>query len=205
MKLLLSVVALAATWTACAQGTSEAILSYNPSGSGLVSATAGWNFQATTFMNVTELGCFAYVFDNPTITNIQVGLWNAGGALLASNTITPNSVQFDSTRYESITPVALDAGQTYSIGIYSPGGSIGLDVVSGSGASTAFTSAGITNLVIALSSSGFAYPSQHPGGPGSLYAGPNFQYQGGVPEPASCLLLCLGGLLLAVRQRNRRL
>jgi hypothetical protein len=59
MKFMLSLAALTATCTALAQGTSEAILSYTDSISGFVSATAGWTFQATNSLAVTELGCFA--------------------------------------------------------------------------------------------------------------------------------------------------
>ncbi len=206
MKLLLSMLTLAATWTAYAQGTSEAILNYTSNASGLAPGTAGWTFQTSAFINVTDLGCFADVFvNNPGITNIEVGLWDQGGNLLASNSVSSSSTLLDQTRYVSITPLLLSPSTTYSIGIYSPGGSIGLDVVSGTGGNTASTSAGITLGQIAFSPAGFAFPSEYPGGPGSLYAGPNFQYQPGVPEPSSCLLLCLGGLLLAARPRNRRL
>ncbi len=41
---------------------------------------------------MTELGCFAKVFDdNPAVTAVQVGLWDHSGSLLASSSITPGS------------------------------------------------------------------------------------------------------------------
>ena len=82
MKFLLSLAALAVTCTALAQGTSEAILGYADSISGYADTTVGWTFQTTNAFTVTDLGCFAKVFsDNPTVTSVQVGLWDDSGAL----------------------------------------------------------------------------------------------------------------------------
>src|SRR5664279_1072867 len=131
MKFLLSLAALAVTCSGFAQGTS-AILSY----SGGISSfgndtTTGWTFRTATPVNVTALGCFAQVFiDNPSVPSVQVGLWNdSGGSPMASNSVTFSSPLTDQTRYESITPVLLDPGITYHIGIYYPGGSLGLGIV----------------------------------------------------------------------------
>ena len=88
----------------------------------MLAATAGWTFQTTNAFTVTELGCFANVFeDNPGVTSVQVGLWDDSGSLLASNSITPASTLFDQTRYESITPVSLSPGQVYHLGVYYSG------------------------------------------------------------------------------------
>ena len=176
MKFLFSLAVLAASWTACAQGTS-AIQGYLYNVSGSVSnATAGWTFQTTTGLTVTNLGCFADVFvHNPDVTAIQVGLWAPGGSLLASDTVTPSSALSlsDQTRYESITPVFLTSGQLYHVGVFYAGW-LGLDL-----------------------------PGPSTGG--SIYAGPNFlYYKGGIPEPSSWLLLGLGGLLLAARRNHQR-
>lgn len=204
MKFLLSLAAVAVTCTGLAQGTSEAILAYSTSYSAYVSGvTAGWTFQPATSISAIELGCFDKVFgDNPGVTGIQVGLWNDSGFLLASSLITPGSALTNQTRYESITPVPLDPGQIYHLGAYYSGGGIGIDVAAGG---TVSNSVAIQLRGAALSTSGgFAFPGEVPGTPGSLYAGPNFRFQDRVPEPSSCLLLGLGGLLLAARRRNQR-
>ena len=204
MKKLLSLAVLAATWTACAQGTFEAIQSYVYEVSGSVTATAGWTFQTTTPLSATSLGCFADVFvNNTTVNAIQVGLWAPDGSLLASNTVTPSSTLFDQTRYVSITPVLLNPGQLYHVGIFYGGGTLGLDIPGSSIGGSVSNSPAIQVGALALSSSGFSFPAEQSGTGGSIYGGPNFRYQKGVPEPSSWLLLGLGGALLAARLRTR--
>ena len=204
MKKLLSLAVLAATWTACAQGTFEAIQSYVYDVSGSVTATAGWTFQTTTPLSATSLGCFADVFvNNTTVNAIQVGLWAPDGSLLASNTVTPSSTLFDQTRYVSITPVLLNPGQLYHVGIFYGGGTLGLDIPGSSIGGSVSPAPEIQLGGTAVSSSGFAFPAEVPGTSGSIYAGPNFRYQNGVPEPSAWLLLGLGGVLLAARLRSR--
>ena len=118
MKFLLSLAALSVTCAALAQGTSEAILGYADSISGYADTTVGWTFQTTNAFTVTDLGCFAKVFtDNPTITSVQVGLWDDSGALLASNSITAASMLFNQTRYQPLAPTRFDPG-TYHLGVY---------------------------------------------------------------------------------------
>jgi hypothetical protein len=178
MKFLLSIAALAVTWTALGQGNSEAILGYTDSISAFVNTTVGWTLQTSKLLTVTELGCFAKVFDdNPTVPAIQVGLWNQSGSLLASNSITPGSPLFDQTRYESITPVELDPGQIYHLGVYYSGGSIGLDIAGAAASGLLSVSPEIQVGGAAVATSGFAYPPEVSGTAGSIYAGPNFRFQ----------------------------
>ena len=96
MKYLLSLAALAATFTGLAQAPSEAILGFGTSGVIGYGGTLGWTFESTNAFAVTQLGCFAKVFeDNPLVTSVQVGLWNDSGLLLASNSITLASILFE--------------------------------------------------------------------------------------------------------------
>jgi hypothetical protein len=178
MKFLLSIAALAATCTALAQGASEAILDYSGSVSSFVGTTVGWTFQATTILTATELGCFAALFDdNPFALAIQVGLWDDSGTLLASNSITPASSLFDQTRYESIIAVPLYSGQIYHLGAYCPYGRIGLGVAGVVAGGVVSTSAQVQLRGAARANAGFAFPGEVAGGTGSIYVGPNFQFE----------------------------
>jgi hypothetical protein len=178
MKLLLSMAVLVATCSAALpQGTSEAILGYTDNFSAFIDTTAGWTFQTTQNLSVSELGCFAKVFnDNPTVTSIQVGLWDNSGLLLASTTITPASELRDLTRYEAVIPVSLAPGQTYHLGVYYSGGGIGLDVAGAVAGGSVSTAAEIQLAATALASTGFAFPAEQAGTAGSIYAGPNFRF-----------------------------
>src|ERR1035437_3899801 len=182
MKLLFSIAAWAITCSALAQGTLEAVVGYTDNFSAFVDTTVGWTFQTTRTLIVTELGCFAKVFnDNPAVTSIQVGLWDNSGSLLASNAITPDSALFNLTRYEPVTPVSLAPGQTYHLGVYYSGGFIGLDAAGAVAGGTVSTSAGVQLSATAQASAGFAFPPGQAGTEGSIYAGPNFQF---VSQPA---------------------
>ena len=201
MKVFLSLAALVAACAAFAQGTSQAILGYTNSISADVdSYTAGWTFEPAVPLTITNLGCFDKVFiDNP-VPSVRVGLWVLNGPLLASNNITPGSPLFEQTRYESVTPVQVFPGQTYSIGILYFG-RLGLDLASSFAGGSVQTSPEIQSLMVASGSGGFTAPVPESGLPIGAYLGPNFRYEGRVPEPSSWLLLGLGGLFLAARRK----
>src|ERR1039458_7617576 len=94
VKFLIAIAALAATCTGFAKQDSEAILDYAASINAYVDTTVGWTFQSTNALTVTELGCFAKVFDdNLAVSAILVGLWDHNASPLASNSITPGSIQ----------------------------------------------------------------------------------------------------------------
>jgi hypothetical protein len=117
MKTLLCLIALTTTLAVEAQ-TSEALLDYSPNLNELgYGYTAGWSFQPATNISLTALGAFQYLVANSG--NI-VGLWDASGALLASNSITASSLLVNQSLYEPITPVSLSADETYYLGAYSP-------------------------------------------------------------------------------------
>ena len=205
MKILPLIAALAMTCNAWAQGTSEAIPDYTQSAIAPVSSTAGWTFETTTNLLVLDLGCFTNVFlGNPSLTDVEVGLWAPDRSLLASTIISQNtSTAFDHALYGAITPVLLSPGQIYHIGVFAlPSGNLFLDAaIAGDFSSTPDISVRGTALAVA----GFAFPVETQPPDGAIYAGPNFRYREGVPEPSSALLLCLGGWLLLARRRDQRL
>lgn len=178
LPFLLRLAALLVTGTALAQGASEAIVDFEASGTLAYAPTLGWTFESTNAFAVTQLGCFAKVFeDYPLVTSVQVGLWNNSGLLLASNSITPSSSLVDQTRYESITPVALAARQVYHLGVYYPGGSLGLDVAGPTVGGSVTAAPGIQVDGVAFATNGFASPLALSGTAGSIIVGPNFRFQ----------------------------
>jgi hypothetical protein len=180
MRFLLSIALLAATWTAGAQGTSEAILSYDANGTAgrFSGETVGWTFQVAAPITVTELGCAANFFpNNPAAAQIEVGLWAPDGSLLAFNSITPGSTLFDQSRYETVAPLALSPGQTYHIGAYSPIDSFSLDAVVPNFGGSVTPGPGILLLGMALGSGAFVFPLAEVGTDGGAYLGPNFRFQ----------------------------
>jgi len=198
---------LAAALTARGQGTSQAILGYTkpiPPIWGYFNGTAGWTFQVTNTITVTELGCMANFFvNNPTANHVQVGLWASDHSLLAASDISPTNTLIDISLYGSVTPVLLSPGQTYHIGAYYLGGFF-LDAV-GPPATVGgfvFTSSHIVSLTAAYSQGGFTWPAMELGTLDAAYLGPNFRY---IPEPSSLALLGVGALLLAVRRRPKPL
>lgn len=207
MKHLLSLVILAAAWTAGAQGTSEAILGYNQTqaSSSILNGTAGWTFQVTNNVTVMELGCLNFYTANPSATDqVKVGLWTSGGTLLASSFIAPTNHAVNSSLYGVITPVVLSPGQTYHIGLYYLGGSYLVDTVSPAPDSYVTSASVITSLAAAYTSGAFALPLQVTNSAGAAVLGPNFLFDSGVPEPSSGVLLGLGALLWAARRRCRQ-
>lgn len=203
MKRLLSIALAASAWTAAAQGTYQAVLSFAGENSAFTDGTAGWTFQTTGFISVTDLGCFDYLFDsNPG--GIEVGLWAPDGTLLASNTVTSASTLAGATRYESITPVFLDPGSVYHLGAFYPSNTFSVNMCVPLLGGSFVTSPQIQVRGSASTGSGFAFPAEEGGANGALYLGPNFRYQIGVPEPSTWMLLGLAGLLTLARRVTRR-
>jgi hypothetical protein len=199
--LLAAVVACSLVTSAFAQGNFEGITSITTGGaSSIFNGTAGWAFRAASGFEVVELGVFDYLLQEAPIGPVTVGLWAENGTLLASADVAATSTAVNQSRYTSISPVALIAGQTYFLGAFrSTGFSIN---TFGPGAGGAFTTTpNIVYLGIASTATPtFAIPQLEAGGGSLLYAGPNFR----VPEPSSAALMAIGILGLALFRRGRK-
>ena len=161
----------------------------------------GWTFQPTMDISVTALGTF-----NTLPLNLEVGLWNASGALLASSTITASATPVNQSLYESIAPVTLDADQTYYIAAFSPSGAFQALALSPNFAppdGIAVTSPDIQLGTIATENNGiFQFPDNTTGAPpDSAIIAANFEFTP-VPEPATFNLLGIGSLAFFARRRR---
>jgi len=205
---------LAATLTANAQGSIEAMLNYagtTPSGGTPISSAIyasfngpmGWTFQPLVNINVTALGAFSYIV--PGAGGVKVGLWDASGSLLASNTITTASTLDNQSRYKTVTPVLLTAGQTYYLAAYIPlgqGSPIAVTPSSEPYGYATMSSEIQLGMVAYSQNSGFSFPGTTDGYTGCAIIAPNFQYTV-VPEPSTLGLLGGGAGLWLIRVRRQ--
>jgi hypothetical protein len=163
----------------------------------------GWTFQPLTDIDVTALGAWAYAV--PSHGELEVGLWNASGTLLASNTITSGSLPVNQSLYAAITPVMLLAGQIYYLGAYSPAGSfqsVAVDPNNPPNGYATMNSDILLGNVAWETNSGFVFPDITENLPGSAIVAPNFEFQP-VPEPSSFAVAAIGTLAwLASRRRT---
>ncbi len=194
MKRLLQIAVMGLACSASGQGSYEAIQGYSLGAPGFVNGTAGWTFQPLVNLSVVALGCFDYVVTSQG--TMDVGLWDSSGTLLASNAVNSSSTLVNQTRYISISPIFLTAGQTYHLGAYSPNGNFTLN------ADATFTATPNIQVRGSATSPGFASPLEQNGANDLVLLGPNAQF-GSVPEPTSTALLGLGLLGLLVRRAFR--
>ena len=195
---------LAAALTARAQGSLEAMQGY-VSASGDLNAvyspimtgspmTLGWMFQPQTDIDVTALGAFNDVLHGSG--NLEIGLWNSSGDLLASSLVALTGTSSNSV-YQSIAPVMLASGQNYYLGAYSPSQSAYFYVVGPDSDTHGYA---IMSPEIQLgglaynTNNAFAFPSSALGQPGDAVVMPNFQFEA-VPEPS--IFSLLGGGMIA--------
>ena len=150
---------------------------------------------------MTALGAFDYLV--PSHGNLEVGLWDSSGTLLASQTVSAGSTAVDQSLYASIAPLLLLAGETYYVAAYSAAGALAAVVVTPGSPPNGYAtmSPEIQLGQVAYSSgSGFSFPATTEGNAGYAIIAPNFEFQA-VPEPSMLALLGGGmaGLLLAGR------
>lgn len=189
MKNLLCLLILAATVAVKAQDTT-AILSYAPTVGGYVTGTGGWSFQPLTNVTVTALGCFDYIITNQP-GPVWVGLWAADGSLLASNSVSTNSVLVNDAWYAPISPVPLLTNETYSVAAFSPAGPMIISAFTpGDGGGYVDTSPEIQlGMAVATTNASFVFPETIIGPAGSAILAPNFEFHDGIAAPVLSIVL----------------
>ncbi len=155
----------------------------------------GFRFTSDVDQYVTDLGVMCAT-DGIIDSAHMVGLWDAGGNLLASVRVDGTGNIVNGWYYEAITPVALAAGERYTLGAeYNSGDGDGYF----SGPSlTLFQISNTVAVYPAVGGLGFVYPEfESAGNQGRI--GPNM-ILGPIPAPSSLALLGLGGLALRRRR-----
>jgi hypothetical protein len=165
--------------------------------------TIGWSFTVTTPVIVTDLGIWDYA-GHTLVHDHPVGIWDAGGTLLASTTITASSTPVASSSgegqwlFNSIHPLVLTDGH-YVVGalIYFN------DLVDGGQTKAKSTTApGVTYDANAeFYANSLSFPSGTFAGFDAGNFGGNFELAS-VPEPSTLNLLGMAGVCLAVAARR---
>ena len=157
----------------------------------------GYDLLVNETIVVTDLGCWIDTVDGVMDSTHDVGIWDAGGNLIASALVDPlTMVVMDGFGYQSIGGVTLNAGETYTIGaMYTPDDNDWYI----SSATTLVTADEVTwvqSRYPTAAEMGFVFPGLTGGTFGRI--GPNFQF---VPAPGALALFGLAGLGLRRRRR----
>lgn len=193
---------LAASLLILAASTSNATVMYTSTG-GISDANIGFvigmEFTPSVDIRVIDLGVFDGGSDGAGLQgDTQVGLWTNSGTLLASTTVLTTDVLDTGFRFSSITPIVLDALDTFVVGaLYGNGAG---DKLFGS-APTAASQISLGTGTRFISSNSLAFPSFTSAFNFRTTANLRFE-QTQIPVPPSILLIGLGLAVLGY-QRSR--
>jgi hypothetical protein len=166
--------------------------------------TLGWKFTVGgSSISVTELGYFDSS-GNGLAESHQVGIWNSTGTLLTDATFLAGTgaTLLNSYRFMDVSPVTLEANQSYFIGGWSSGNAD--PIISGS-----LTEVIVSEIQFDSHSynpdGGFLSPSTTYGNSGFGNFGPNFSFSEvtPVPEPREYAMVTGLALVVFIAIRNR--
>jgi hypothetical protein len=162
----------------------------------LAGDVVGFRFTSDIDQFVTALGVLDSI-DGVVDIEHQVGLWrNSDQALLASASVGPDGDVIGGWYYDSIDPVALVAGEQYTLGaLYFGDGPDGY--FSSPDTIDLFNISNTNGVYPAVEELGFVYPELDSSNLARL--GPNMILEP-IPAPSSLALLGLGGLALRRRR-----
>jgi hypothetical protein len=187
----------------CAGAQAQAAEAISDYGAGIAGGYAyggaGFAFTPLENMEVTSLGYSQNILTNFTDYSgaAQVSLWDSAGDLLSTALVKDTASTINQSYYQTVSPVTLEAGETYYIGGVIPANGLW---ESSASIGTFSVSPDITYLGVAYGTS--LWQGLQPDTTGELTEGPDFQYtQTAVPEPS---VLALGGLGLATLALSAR-
>ncbi len=167
-------------------------------------ATYGFLFTPVVNITVDSLG-FLDVDQDGLLGGHQVGIWDNGGTLLTSTTVTTANSTLDGAvvgnaqfRFTPITPLALTAGVQYRIGAFEGTLDRWLSPVTNLSNAPSLVTVGAGVFVVGS----FGFPSQNIG---NTYAITNFTVaDSSVPEPSTVAMLglAIGALMLSRVRKN---
>ena len=160
-------------------------------------------FTANNNFSVDALGFYLDPKDSNITGPEQVGLYDSLGNLLASATVSTSGPVVDGYVFQSITPLGLTAGNTYTIDAFT--GNNDWEYSSTAQNASSDVTFGLhdydyTNTLAFPTATGLLAA----GGPAGTYYGPNFEIGGGTPEPAEWLIMSMGIAAIGVALRLRR-
>jgi hypothetical protein len=195
---------LAATASAGADTIAFTLVNEFPSPSGAGGTTDGFQFTPTTGLQLTALGYYDQGKDGLTLVHpVTLFDFNTQTALASTN-VGPGSFLDGTFRFNMVSPLLLQAGHTYLLAGFHPGGTqdpITAGLFSGGDA--------VPNPLIGYqgyffqSGASLTFPTTGPD-PDFFAFGPNLEFQAAIPEPASVVLAGVGIAGLTVWRWRRR-